>query len=80
MLAIIQSRTFFLLVCCWETKKIKIYNTIILPVVLYGCETWVSDIKGEGVVGWGDVDWIGLAQDRKRWRALVNLVLNLQIP
>jgi hypothetical protein len=29
-------------------------------------------------VGWGDVDWIGLAQDRDRWRALVNSVLNLQ--
>jgi hypothetical protein len=27
-------------------------------------------------VGWGDVDWIGLAQDRNRWRALVNSVLN----
>jgi hypothetical protein len=27
-------------------------------------------------VGWGDVDWIGLAQDRDRWRALVNSVLN----
>jgi hypothetical protein len=31
-------------------------------------------------VGWGDVDWIGLAQDRDRWRALVNLVLNLLVP
>jgi hypothetical protein len=31
-------------------------------------------------VGWGDVDWIGLAQDRKRWRALVNSVLNLRVP
>jgi hypothetical protein len=30
-----------------------------------------------GEVGWGDVDWIGLAQDRNRWRALVNSVLNL---
>jgi hypothetical protein len=28
-------------------------------------------------VGWGDVDWIALAQDRDRWRALVNSVLNL---
>jgi hypothetical protein len=28
-----------------------------------------------GEVGWGDVDWIGLAQDRNRWRALVNSVL-----
>jgi hypothetical protein len=24
-------------------------------------------------VGWGDVDWIGLAQDRNRWRALAKL-------
>jgi hypothetical protein len=32
-----------------------------------------------GEVGWGDVDWIGLAKDRNRWRALVNLVLNLQV-
>jgi hypothetical protein len=26
------------------------------------------------------VDWIGLAQDRYRWRALVNSVMNLQVP
>jgi hypothetical protein len=30
-------------------------------------------------VGWGDVDWIGLAQDRSRWRALVNSALNLPV-
>jgi hypothetical protein len=28
----------------------------------------------------GVVDWIGLAQDRYRWRALVNSVMNLQVP
>jgi hypothetical protein len=31
-------------------------------------------------VEWGDVDWIGLAQDRDRWRALLNSVLNLRVP
>jgi predicted small integral membrane protein len=31
-------------------------------------------------VGWGDVEWIGLAQDRDRWRALINSVLNLWVP
>jgi hypothetical protein len=39
---------------------------------------WVDNIKRDlGEVGWGDVDWIGLAQDRNRRRALVNSVLNL---
>jgi hypothetical protein len=43
--------------------------------------TWVDNIKIDlGEKGWGDVDWIGLAQDRNRWRALVNLVLNLRVP
>jgi hypothetical protein len=32
-----------------------------------------------GEVGWGDVDWICLAKDRNRWRALVNSVLNLRV-
>jgi hypothetical protein len=33
-----------------------------------------------GDVGWGDVDWIGLAKDRNRRRAVVNSVLNLGVP
>jgi hypothetical protein len=38
---------------------------------------WVDSIRMDlEEVGWGDVDWIGLAQDRNRWRALVNSVLN----
>jgi hypothetical protein len=33
-----------------------------------------------GEMGWGDVDWIGLAKDRNRCRALVNSVLDLWVP
>jgi hypothetical protein len=31
-------------------------------------------------VGWDDVDWIGLAQDRDGLRALANSVMNLWVP
>jgi hypothetical protein len=42
---------------------------------------WVDNIRMDrGEVGWGDVEWIGVAQDRNRWRALVNSVLNLRVP
>jgi hypothetical protein len=42
---------------------------------------WVDNIRMDLVeVGWGDVDWIDLAQDKNRWRALVNSVLNLRVP
>jgi hypothetical protein len=42
---------------------------------------WVDNIRMDlGEVGWGDVDWIGLAKDWNRWRALVNSVLNLRVP
>jgi hypothetical protein len=30
-------------------------------------------------IGWGSVDWIQLAQDRDRWRALVNTVMNIWV-
>jgi hypothetical protein len=42
---------------------------------------WVDNIRMDlGEVGWGNVDWIGLAQDRNRWRALVNSILNIRVP
>jgi hypothetical protein len=42
---------------------------------------WLDIIKMDlGEVGWGDVDWIGLGQERNRWRALANSVLNLLVP
>ena len=42
---------------------------------------WEDNIKmGLQEVGCGGIDWIELAQDRKRWRALVNAVKNLRVP
>jgi hypothetical protein len=41
----------------------------------------VDNIKMDlGEIGWGGVDWIGLARDRDRRRALVNVVKNLRVP
>jgi hypothetical protein len=31
-------------------------------------------------IGWGDMDWIAVAEDRDEWRALVNTVMNLRVP
>jgi hypothetical protein len=31
-------------------------------------------------IGWGDMNWIHLAQSRDQWRALVNTVMNLRVP
>jgi hypothetical protein len=43
--------------------------------------SWVDNIRMYlGEVGWGDVEWIGLAKDRNWWRAVVNSVLNLRVP
>jgi hypothetical protein len=42
---------------------------------------WVDNIKMELLgIGWGGVDWIGLAQDRDKWKALVNAVVNHRAP
>ena len=42
---------------------------------------WMSNIRMDTQeVGCGYMDWIGLAQDRDRWRTLVSAVMNLRVP
>ena len=42
---------------------------------------WEDNIKMDlQEVGCGCIDWIKLAKDRDRWRALVNAVMNLRVP
>jgi hypothetical protein len=58
----------------WESQRGK--RPLVRPR-----HRWVDNIRMDlGDVGWGDVDWIGVPQDRNRWRAVVNSVLNLRVP
>jgi hypothetical protein len=41
---------------------------------------WEDGLKMDlGEIGWGGVEWFYLAQDRDRWRAVVNAVMNLRV-
>jgi hypothetical protein len=43
--------------------------------------SWVENIKMDlGEIRYGGMDWIGLAQDIDKWRALVNAEINLRFP
>jgi hypothetical protein len=42
---------------------------------------WENNIRMDPIeVGWRRIGWIGLAQDRDKWRVLVNAVMNLWVP
>jgi hypothetical protein len=42
---------------------------------------WEDNIKMDlQTVGWGNMDWIDMAQDTDRWRAVVSAVMNLRVP
>jgi hypothetical protein len=45
MHATIRCRTFCRLAYCKKNVKVRIYKTIILSVVLYGCETWSLTVR-----------------------------------
>jgi len=48
---------------------------------IYFMHIWVDNIRMDlQELGCGYVDWIGLAQDRDRWRTLVSAVMNLRVP
>jgi hypothetical protein len=74
----LQSRTFCSLVCCSINIKIRTYKTIILPVVLYGCETWSLTIREEHRLRVSEKTVLrrifGLKRDKVRggWRKLHN--------
>jgi hypothetical protein len=41
---------------------------------------WENNIKMDLMIGWGDMDWTDLDQDRDQWRALVNTVMSRWVP
>jgi hypothetical protein len=72
--------------CSTNGEKRKAYRLIVgnpegkRPL---GRPRWrcLDNIKMDlGEIGCGGVDWIGLAQDRNKWRAPVNSMMNLKVP
>jgi hypothetical protein len=61
-------------------KNLRILFQIFRYCVYLNIYTVSKNLKDLREVGWDGRDWIYLAQDRERWRAYVNAVMNLRIP
>jgi len=61
---------------------VLLWKVVTLCLFLYMLgSSWEDNIKMDlQEVGCGGMDWIELAHDRDRWRALVNAVMNLRVP
>jgi len=76
---------------CIRSKRFFVHRHILLSRVLVGKREekrqlgrprrgWVDNVKMDlQEVGCGYMDWIGLSQDRDRWRTLVSAVMNLRV-
>jgi hypothetical protein len=55
----------------------EVNMSVILNIIKYVVLSYTFDLRE---IGWDAVDWIGLAQDRDQWKALVNTVMNIRVP
>ena len=64
-----------------SVRKEILYNIIIDTLLGKPKRRWEGNINlDRHKVGFGDMDWIGLAQDRDSWRTLASAVMNLRVP
>jgi hypothetical protein len=67
-------------ISCEQARKM-LKTVIQLSTVYYSYKRWIDNFKMDLLeIGFSLVDWIGLAQNRYRWRAIVNSVMNLRFP